>query len=134
MTDFEKLNISTALEHLKKKEFKSIELTEFFIDKIKSNQDLNCFITKTFEVAIDKAKFSDEKLQKGQEVRPLEGIPIGMKDLFCTNGVTTTAGSKILHNFTPFYESTVSKNLWNDGAIMLGKTNMDEFAMGSANN
>jgi aspartyl-tRNA(Asn)/glutamyl-tRNA(Gln) amidotransferase subunit A len=133
VTDFEKLNISTALEHLKKKEFKSIELTEFFIDKIKSNQDLNCFITKTFEVAIKNAKFSDEKLQKGQEVRPLEGIPIGMKDLFCTNGVTTTAGSKILHNFTPFYESTVSKNLWNDGAIMLGKTNMDEFAMGSAN-
>ena len=63
----------------------------------------------------------------------MEGIPIGMKDLFCTNGVTTTAGSKILHNFVPYYESTVSKNLWNDGAIMLGKTNMDEFAMGSAN-
>ena len=103
MTDFEELNLSTALEYLKKKELKSIELTEFFIDKITSNQNLNCFITKTFEAAIDQAKYSDQKLQNGQEVRPLEGIPIGMKDLFCTNGVTTTAGSKILHNFVPYY-------------------------------
>ena len=63
----------------------------------------------------------------------LEGIPIGMKDLFCTNGVKTTAGSKILENFCSIYESTVSQNLWKNGAIMLGKTNMDEFAMGSAN-
>jgi|TARA_B100000287_G_scaffold394059_1_gene407816 aspartyl-tRNA(Asn)/glutamyl-tRNA(Gln) amidotransferase subunit A len=130
---FEDLDIASAMAYLKKKEIKSLELTEFFIDKIQKNKDLNCFITQTFETAIKKAKKSDEKFLKGDEIRPLEGIPIGMKDLFCTNGVTTTAGSKILHNFVPFYESTVSNNLWNDGAVMLGKTNMDEFAMGSAN-
>ncbi len=133
MIDFEKLDITTTLKYLKNRELKSLELTEFFIDKIQSNKNLNCFITETFEIAITKAKESDVKLQKGKEIRQLEGIPIGMKDLFCTNGVATTAGSKILHNFIPFYESTVSYNLWNDGAIMLGKTNMDEFAMGSAN-
>ncbi len=79
------------------------------------------------------ASDSDQKFLKNENVGILEGIPIGMKDLFCTNGVRTTAGSKILENFIPFYESTVSQNLWDNGAIMLGKTNMDEFAMGSAN-
>ena len=79
------------------------------------------------------AKDSDNKISKNHNVGLLEGIPIGMKDLFCTNGVKTTAGSKILENFIPYYESTVSQNLWNEGAVMLGKTNMDEFAMGSAN-
>ena len=79
------------------------------------------------------AEESDKKILAGKNTGILEGIPIGMKDLFCTNGVRTTAGSKILENFVPFYESTVSKNLWDAGAVMLGKTNMDEFAMGSAN-
>ena len=78
------------------------------------------------------AENSDKKLMKN-DFRSLEGIPIGMKDLFCTKRYKTTAGSKILENFVPFYESTVSKNLWGSGAVMLGKTNMDEFAMGSAN-
>ena len=132
MNDFENMSISSALEGLTNKKFTSLELTEFFIKKIENNKDLNCFITSTFDKAIDMAKVSDQKI-KENETRPLEGIPIGMKDLFCTNGVRTTAGSKILENFVPFYESTVSNNLWNSGAIMLGKTNMDEFAMGSAN-
>ncbi len=132
MNDFENLSISSAIEGLANKNFTSLELTEFFIKKIEKNKDLNCFITSTFDKAIEMAKISDQKI-KENETRSLEGIPIGMKDLFCTNGVRTTAGSKILENFVPFYESTVSNNLWNSGAIMLGKTNMDEFAMGSAN-
>ena len=132
MNDFENLSISSAIEGLANKNFTSLELTEFFIKKIEKNKDLNCFITSTFDKAVEMAKISDQKI-KENEARPLEGIPIGMKDLFCTNGVRTTAGSKILENFVPFYESTVSNNLWNSGAIMLGKTNMDEFAMGSAN-
>ena len=132
MSNFETLTISSAISGLVGKDFSSIELVEFFINKIENNNDLNCFITNTFERALDMAKVSDEKIDK-KENRPLEGVPIGMKDLFCTNGTRTTAGSKILENFIPFYESTVSKNLWDSGAIMLGKTNMDEFAMGSAN-
>ena len=133
MSDFEDLNISTAREGLRKKEFTSSELTQFFIEKIRNNKKLNCFITSTFDLAMKMAKDSDNKISKNHNVGLLEGIPIGMKDLFCTNGVKTTAGSKILENFIPYYESTVSQNLWNEGAVMLGKTNMDEFAMGSAN-
>ena len=132
MTDFKNLDISTAKECLQKKEFSSLELTKFFIDRIEKS-DLNCFITKTFEDAIHMAKESDKKISRNEEIGILEGIPIGMKDLFCTKGVRTTAGSKILENFVPFYESTVSENLLSDGAVILGKTNMDEFAMGSAN-
>ena len=132
MKEFSKLNITSALVGLMNKDFSSTELTNFFIDKIKENENLNCFITTTFDKAIEMAQNSDKRI-KNNEARPLEGIPIGMKDLFCTDGVTTPAGSKILENFIPFYESTVSKNLWEAGAVMLGKTNMDEFAMGSAN-
>ena len=130
--DFKNLDISTTKECLLKKEFSSLELTKFFIDRIEKS-DLNCFITNTFENAIEMAKESDKKISRNREIRDLEGIPIGMKDLFCTKGVRTTAGSKILENFIPFYESTVSNNLISDGAVILGKTNMDEFAMGSAN-
>ena len=133
MTDFSKLNIRSALNGLKNKEFTSTELTEFFIKKIESNKKLNCFITNTFDIALEMAKKSDVKIQKNENIGPLQGIPIGMKDLFCTKNVRTTAGSKILEKFVPFYESTVSQNLWNSGAVLLGKTNMDEFAMGSAN-
>ncbi len=132
MTEFDNLTISSAINSLIKKDFTSLELTQHFIKKIEDNEELNCFITSTFDKAIEMAKNSDKKLMENNS-GPLEGVPIGMKDLFCTNGIKTTAGSKILENFVPFYESTVSKNLWNSGAIMLGKTNMDEFAMGSAN-
>ena len=87
----------------------------------------------TFEHAIEMAKESDKRIQNSEEIRLLEGIPIGMKDLFCTKNVKTTAGSKILNNFIPTYESTVTQNIWNEGAILLGKLNCDEFAMGSSN-
>jgi len=133
VTIFSKLNLTNAKEGLLKKEFSSKELTKYFIEQIENKNNLNCFITNTFELALKMAERSDEKIAKGQNIGNLEGIPIGMKDLFCTDGIRTTAGSKILENFVPFYESTVSNNLWNDGAVMLGKTNMDEFAMGSAN-
>ena len=133
MIDTTSIDITKAKKLLLAKEITSKELTEHFISEIEKTNKLNCFITKTFEIALKMASDSDQKFLKNGNVGILEGIPIGMKDLFCTNGVRTTAGSKILENFIPFYESTVSQNLWDNGAIMLGKTNMDEFAMGSAN-
>ena len=133
MIDTTSIDITKAKKLLIAKEITSKELTEHFISEIEKTNKLNCFITKTFEIALKMASDSDQKFLKNENVGILEGIPIGMKDLFCTNGVRTTAGSKILENFIPFYESTVSQNLWDNGAIMLGKTNMDEFAMGSAN-
>ncbi len=132
MKEFENLTISSAIRALNNKDFTSVELTNYFIQKIQKHSHLNCFITQTFELALEMAKTSDKNISN-KNSRLLEGIPIGMKDLFCTNGTKTTAGSKILENFIPFYESTVSQNLWDSGAVMLGKTNMDEFAMGSAN-
>jgi len=131
--DTNSIDITKAKKLLIAKEITSKELTEHFISEIEKTNKLNCFITKTFEIALKMASDSDQKFLKNEDVGILEGIPIGMKDLFCTDGVRTTAGSKILENFIPFYESTVSQNLWDNGAIMLGKTNMDEFAMGSAN-
>ena len=133
MIDTTSIDITKAKKLLIAKEITSKELTEHFISEIEKTNKLNCFITKTFEIALKMASDSDQRFLKNENVGILEGIPIGMKDLFCTNGVRTTAGSKILENFIPFYESTVSQNLWDNGAIMLGKTNMDEFAMGSAN-
>ena len=132
MMDLTKLTIEYAINGLKKKEFSCQELTQSFINKIIKNTNLNCFITETFDLAMKMAKKSDEKI-KSSESRSLEGIPIAMKDLFCTKNIRTTAGSKFLENFVPHYESTVSENLWNNGAVMLGKSNLDEFAMGSAN-
>ena len=129
MIDTTSIDITKAKKLLVAKEITSKELTEHFIREIEKTNKLNCFITKTFEIALKMASDSDQKFLKNENVGILEGIPIGMKDLFCTNGVRTTAGSKILENFIPFYESTVSQNLWDNGAIMLGKTNMDEFAM-----
>ena len=132
MNQFEKLTIKSTIQHLKHKDFSCKELTEFFIKKISNNRKLNCFITETPEHALKMASNSDKKI-KNNETRAMEGVPIAMKDLFCTKNVKTTAASKILENFIPFYESTVSKKLWDSGSIMLGKSNLDEFAMGSAN-
>ncbi len=95
-------------------------------------QGLNAYIVETPEKALAQAKASDAKIARG-EARPLEGIPLGIKDLYATEGVQTTAASHILEGFVPRYESTVSANLWRDGATMLGKLNLDEFAMGSSN-
>jgi aspartyl-tRNA(Asn)/glutamyl-tRNA(Gln) amidotransferase subunit A len=132
MTDLIKLTISDALEKLKAKEITSLELVNAHIKQIEANKNLNAFVTETFDSAIAQAKQADQNIARG-EMRKLEGIPVGVKDLFCTEGVRTTAGSKMLSNFVPVYESTVSQNIKNHGSISLGKLNMDEFAMGSSN-
>lgn len=132
MTELTKLTVTEAVEGLKNKDFSSVELTKAFIDNIEKKRDLNAFITETPELALEQAKKSDERIAKGEAGR-IEGIPLGVKDLFCTKGVKTTAASKMLENFVPGYESTVTRHLWEEGGVMLGKTNMDEFAMGSTN-
>jgi aspartyl-tRNA(Asn)/glutamyl-tRNA(Gln) amidotransferase subunit A len=133
LTDLTTLTLTEARDGLKKRSFTATELTEAFIKAIETgNGALNAYVLPTPEHALAQAKASDARLAKGDE-RPLEGIPLGHKDLFCTNGVRTTACSKILGNFVPTYESTVGANLWNAGAVMLGKLNNDEFAMGSSN-
>src|SRR5204862_466802 len=110
----------------------ALELTDAHIGAVEQARALNAFVKETPDHARDMARASDARLAKG-EGGPLEGIPLGIKDLFCTKNVRTTAGSRILGEFTPTYESTVSANLWRDGAVMLGKLNNDEFAMGSSN-
>lgn len=131
MTDLTKLTLAEAKDKLERKEFSSVELTQAFIEKIEK-EDLNSFITKTPDIALKLAKESDERRHKGINLK-MDGLPIAIKDLFCTKNIRTTAGSKMLENFIPPYESTVTKNLLDEGAVFLGKTNMDEFAMGSAN-
>jgi aspartyl-tRNA(Asn)/glutamyl-tRNA(Gln) amidotransferase subunit A len=133
VTDLNKLTIAEAREGLRKKQFTATELTQSFLKAIEGgNPALNAFVLPTPELALKQAAESDKRLKAG-DARPLEGLPLGNKDLFCTMGVRTTACSKILDDFTPTYESTVGANLWNAGAVMLGKLNCDEFAMGSSN-
>jgi len=133
MTDLTKLTIAEAREGLKNKDYSSLELTDAFLSNIEAaNAQLNAYVAVTPDKARDMAKASDEKLARG-EGGALEGIPLGIKDLFATKGVHTQACSHILDSFQPAYESTVTTNLWSDGAVMLGKLNMDEFAMGSSN-
>lgn len=126
------LTITEAIKGLKEKRFSSQELLEEHIKVVEKHHSLNAFITRTFDIAREKAKESDKKILNG-EGQKLEGIPISVKDIFCTESIKTTCASKILENFVPTYESTVTKKLFSSGAVMLGKTNMDEFAMGSAN-
>jgi len=132
MTELLGLTLAEARDRLAGGEFTSVELTEAYLRAMEAGRSLNAFITETPEKALDMAKASDERRRRG-EAGPLEGLPIAIKDLFCTEGVLTTAASHILDGFKPPYESTVTANLWRDGAVMLGKLNMDEFAMGSAN-
>ncbi len=133
MTDLTKLTLSQARDGLAKKSFSATELTNAFIDRIeKANAAINAYVLPTPEHARAQAAESDKRLKAGN-ARPLEGLPLGNKDLFCTNGIRTTACSKILDDFKPPYESTVGQNLWDAGAVMLGKLNNDEFAMGSSN-
>ncbi len=133
MTDLTKLTLTAAVEGLKNKSFNSVELTQAFLSNIEAaNPTLNAYVEVTADKAVAMAKASDAKLAAGQG-GALEGAPLGIKDLFCTDGVQTTAGSNMLRGFVPPYESTVTANLWRDGAVMLGKLNMDEFAMGSSN-
>jgi aspartyl-tRNA(Asn)/glutamyl-tRNA(Gln) amidotransferase subunit A len=132
MTDLTSLTIATAREGLRKKEFTALELTDAYLANMERARVLNAYIVETPDKARDMAKASDAKLLKG-EGGALEGIPLGIKDLFATKGIHTQACSHILHGFKPEYESTITSNLWRDGAVMLGKLNMDEFAMGSSN-
>lgn len=132
MTQLTDLTITAALDGLKKKEFSAVELTKAHIAAVEKARPLNAFIVETPEVALQQAAASDARIAKG-EMGLMEGVPIAMKDLFCTKGIQTTAASNILKGFVPPYESTVSANLFNQGAVMLGKASMDEFAMGSSN-
>jgi aspartyl-tRNA(Asn)/glutamyl-tRNA(Gln) amidotransferase subunit A len=133
MTRLTDLTIAEARRGLRAKSFSARELAEAHIKAIEAaNEALNAYVLKTPERALDMADASDARLKKG-EGGALEGIPLGIKDLFCTKDVVTTACSHILGDFTPTYESTVTANLWAEGAVMLGKLNNDEFAMGSSN-
>ena len=132
MTDLTKMTLADALGGMAKGEFSSVELTDAHIKACESAGGLNAFITDTHDLAREQAKASDARRAKGT-VGALEGAPLGVKDLFCTEGVKTCAGSKILGEFTPRYESSVTANMKADGMVMLGKLNLDEFAMGSSN-
>ena len=132
MTDLTSLTLAQARYALRNKEFSAIELTEAHLAAIERARALNAFVRETPERARAMAQAADARLAKG-EGGPLEGLPVGIKDLFCTTDVRTTAGSHILENFVPRYELTVSANLWRDGAVLVGKLNNDEFAMGSSN-
>jgi aspartyl-tRNA(Asn)/glutamyl-tRNA(Gln) amidotransferase subunit A len=132
MSELTRLTLTEARDLLAAGKASAVELTEAHVQAVESVRDLNAFIVETPERALAMARASDARRAKG-EAGLLEGLPLGIKDLFCTEGVQTTAGSKILKGFTPTYESTVTANLWKAGAVMLGKLNMDEFAMGSSN-
>jgi len=130
MSDFNQNSLSDIVNLIKTKKISSLEITNHFIKNIEKGKKLNSFITTCFEESIKNAKnFDSKKNFEGL----LPGVPLAVKDLFCTKDVKTTAGSKILENFIPTYESSVTNNLWNQGAILLGKLNCDEFAMGSSN-
>ncbi|MFO1012646.1 MAG: Asp-tRNA(Asn)/Glu-tRNA(Gln) amidotransferase subunit GatA [Caulobacteraceae bacterium] len=132
MSDLTNLTLKAALDGLKAKTFSSVEITKAHIAAIEKARALNAFVLETPDKALAMAEASDAKLARG-EGGALEGAPLGIKDLFCTEGVRSTACSNILGDFKPTYESTVTSQLWRDGAVMLGKLNMDEFAMGSSN-
>jgi aspartyl-tRNA(Asn)/glutamyl-tRNA(Gln) amidotransferase subunit A len=132
VSDLTRLTLAQARDALRGKRFSATELARAFIAAIERSGSLNAYVLATPERALVQAKASDGRLQRG-DARPLEGLALGIKDLYCTKGVRTTAASRILDGFTPTYESTVTQNLWDAGAVMLGKLNCDEFAMGSSN-
>ena len=132
MSALTSLTLKAALDGLASKSFSSVELTQAHVEAVEAARALNAFVLETPEKAIEMARASDARRASGNAGR-LDGAPLGIKDLFCTKGIRSTAGSKILGEFVPTYESTVTANLWRDGAVMLGKLNMDEFAMGSSN-
>src|SRR5262245_28703660 len=131
-SDPTRFTLAEARQAVRTKAISARELATAHLDAAASARALNAFITETPEHALASAEESDGRIAKG-EARPLEGLPLAIKDLFCTRGVRTTAGSRFLDNFIPPFESTVTRNLWNAGAVVLGKTNLDEFAMGSSN-
>ncbi|MCA8906511.1 MAG: Asp-tRNA(Asn)/Glu-tRNA(Gln) amidotransferase subunit GatA, partial [Rhodospirillaceae bacterium] len=131
MADLLSLTLAEARDALKAGETSAVDLVGAHVGAMERARPLNLFITETAEQALAMAEAADARRAKG-EAGPLNGLPIGVKDLFCTEGVLTTAASHILDGFVPTYESTVTANLWRDGAVMLGKLNLDEFAMGSS--
>ena len=130
MSNINDFKLFELVEKVKKKELSSKEVTNAFIERSIKSKKLNSYITENFEDALIKAKQFDEKPDFNKK---LPGIPLAVKDLFCTKNIRTTAGSKILENFIPTYESTVTQNIINEGGIIIGKLNCDEFAMGSSN-
>ncbi len=132
MSDLTALGLCAAAAGLRARQFSAQELNEAHLQAIEQAEDLNAYLVTTPEQALAMAREADRRLAAG-EARPLEGLPLAIKDLFCTKGVATTAASHILEGFTPPYESTVTAQLWEAGAVLLGKTNLDEFAMGSSN-
>ena len=130
MSNIIDLSLTELVSSIKNKKISSFETTTAFVDRSKKSKKLNSYNQDTFEIALEKAKQFDSNPDFNKK---LPGIPMAVKDLFCTKNIKTTASSKILNNFIPTYESTVTHNLWNDGAILLGKLNCDEFAMGSSN-
>jgi aspartyl-tRNA(Asn)/glutamyl-tRNA(Gln) amidotransferase subunit A len=132
MTDLTALTLAAARDALRTKQFSALELADAHFAAMQRARTLNAYVLETPDNARAMAKASDARIAKG-EGGPLEGVPLGIKDMFCTAGVRTTACSHILDNFVPTYDSTVTANLWRDGAVLLGKTNNDEFAMGSSN-
>ncbi len=132
MTNLTDLTLADARDGIQRKAFSAVELTQAHLDAMAAARSLNAYLRETPDQALAMAKASDERIARG-EGGPLEGLPLGIKDLFCTTGVVTTAGSNILKSFEPAYESAITGNLWRDGAVMLGKLNLDEFAMGSSN-
>ena len=132
MSNLLDFDLSSAIKALKNKEISSVELTNTYLNAIENTSNLGAYLDIQKDYALQMAKKSDEKISQGM-AGPLEGVPIAVKDMFCTKDIKTTASSKILENFYPTYESTVTQNLWDDGAVMLGKLSCDEFAMGSSN-
>ena len=132
MSSLTNLTLKAALDGLSSKAFSSEEITRAHLSAMEKARALNAYVLETPEKALEMARASDARRASGTAGR-LEGAPLGIKDLFCTEGVRSTACSKIIGEFIPTYESTVTANLWRDGAVMLGKLNMDEFAMGSSN-
>jgi aspartyl-tRNA(Asn)/glutamyl-tRNA(Gln) amidotransferase subunit A len=132
MTDLAALSISAIREGLQSKQFSCVEVTKASLDKASRLASLNCFIEVSTESALKEAEQVDSLLKAGKQ-GPLLGVPVGIKDVICTKGIRTTAGSKILHNFIPPYDATVVRKLKTAGAVSIGKLNMDEFAMGSSN-
>ena len=132
MTDLTSLTLADARDRLRRQEFSATELADAHLAAMEQARALNAYVLETPERARAMAQVADARLKAG-DARPLEGLALGIKDMFATKDTRTTAGSRILDNFLPTYESTVSANLWRDGAAMLGKLNNDEFAMGSSN-
>lgn len=130
MSDITSQSLTSLVKNIKEKKLSSEDVTKAFVERSEKSKELNSYISEDFSNAIEKAKKFDVKPNLDLK---LPGIPMAIKDLFCTENIRTTAGSKILENFIPTYKSTVTQNIWNEGAILLGKLNCDEFAMGSSN-